>query len=89
MSDRLVAHALLEALDAESAPQIAAAALARLARGRPESIDRAVAQILRREDGRPTAVTRRAADSLRLARSMLPAAATLDGRPGRLVDAGA
>ena len=88
MNDRLVARALLQALDADSAPHVSAAALARLASGHPESLDRAVAQILRRENGRPTAVTRRAAASLRLARSLLPPPAPSDA-PGRLADASA
>ncbi len=85
VSDRLVARALLHALDADSAPQVSAAPLARLASGHPESLDRAIAQILRRENGRPTAVTRRAAASLRLARSLLPPPEPADGL-ARLAD---
>jgi hypothetical protein len=62
--------ALRHAVRAEDGTQHAAIMLARLAGGHPESLDRAVARIVRQEDGRPTRVTGRAADSLRAARSL-------------------
>lgn len=73
--ERLVVTALVRALHPGEGEQPLALDLARLAHGHPDSLDRAIARIVRGEHGRPTRLTAAAADALRAARAV-PASAT-------------